>query len=105
RIAQLRATELENLEEDGDRDWRPGSEIELDRITHLYSGSAAPALEKAAIRLPKGTHVAVTGRSGSGKTTLAQILARLFEPTEGQLLDAGSPVDQIGLYSYRRQVL
>ena len=39
-----------------------------------------------------GRALALVGESGSGKTTVARMLARLYEPTAGDILFRGEPV-------------
>lgn len=37
---------------------------------------------------------AIVGKSGEGKTTLLHLLGTIDEPTSGQIIIAGSPVDR-----------
>lgn len=105
RIAQLRAAEPENLDTGRTPDWHPGTEIEMNSVRHRYSAATCHSLQDVDLKLAKGDHVAVTGRSGGGKTTLAHILARVIEPSEGQVLDTGVAINTIDLSVYRRRVL
>jgi peptide/nickel transport system ATP-binding protein len=43
------------------------------------------ALEDVSFGIPRGTVVALVGESGSGKSTTAKVLARLEEPTAGEI--------------------
>jgi len=43
-------------------------------------------LNDVSITIPAGTNVAIVGETGSGKTTFAKLLARLADPTAGQIL-------------------
>ncbi|MBS2963853.1 ABC transporter ATP-binding protein [Actinocrinis puniceicyclus] len=49
------------------------------------------AVEDVNLVLHRGTVTSVVGESGSGKSTLARMLARLIEPTAGQVLLDGKP--------------
>ena len=51
------------------------------------------------------TRVAVVGETGSGKTTFAKLLTRLMDPSEGRVLLAGTPLDQVRFASLRRRVV
>ena len=60
-----------------------------------------PVLRGVDLHIPAGTTLAVVGRSGSGKSTLVRMLFRLYQPTGGQLLVDGLPVEEIALASLR----
>ncbi len=49
------------------------------------------AVEAVDLSILRGHVLAVVGESGSGKTTLASLVARLLEPTRGQILLDGEP--------------
>jgi putative ABC transport system ATP-binding protein len=51
------------------------------------------------------TRVAVVGETGSGKTTFAKLLTRLMDPTRGEVLLSGLPLDRIRFDSLRRRVV
>jgi ABC-type multidrug transport system fused ATPase/permease subunit len=57
------------------------------------------------LEIPAKTKVAVVGETGSGKTTFAKLLTRLMDPTRGQVLLSGVPVDQVRFASLRRRVV
>lgn len=46
----------------------------------------APVLSQVEIRLEKGKTYALVGPTGGGKTTTASLMARLYDPTRGQVL-------------------
>src|SRR5204863_3471594 len=52
--------------------------------------------------LRPGESVAIVGRTGSGKTTLLNLIARLYEPTEGSILVGGVPAERWPRGAYRR---
>ena len=54
------------------------------------------AVEDVNLVLHRGTVTSVVGESGSGKSTLARMLARLIEPTAGQVLLDGKPAPSSG---------
>jgi peptide/nickel transport system ATP-binding protein len=62
------------------------------------------AAEDLDIELRAGQVTAIVGESGSGKTTLARMLARLEQPTSGEILLDGKPVTRRDLRAYRRRV-
>ena len=78
-------------------------DIELRDVTFEYRPSI-PALREVSLRIPAGTTLALVGPSGSGKSTLAALLARLWEPTAGEILLDGTSLRAIEIKSLRAQI-
>ena len=77
------------------------------QLTLFGKGLAVHAVENTSLSLYPGRALALVGESGSGKTTMARMLARLYDPTAGELLFRGKPVKVRGkrdLRAYRRHV-
>jgi peptide/nickel transport system ATP-binding protein len=77
------------------------------QLTLFGKGLAVHAVEDTSLALYPGHALALVGESGSGKTTMARMLARLYDPTAGELLFRGRPVNVRGkrdLRAYRRHV-
>ena len=51
-----------------------------------------------------GDYVALVGPSGGGKTTLMKILIGLLNPTGGEVLVDGVPLQQFGVQAFRDQI-
>lgn len=58
--------------------------VELDDVTARYGDHAA--LASVNLRVEPGEILAVVGQTGSGKSTLCELLARLTDPVEGEVL-------------------
>ena len=56
------------------------------------------------LRVQAGHSIALAGPSGGGKTTLVNMLARLFDPTEGRILIDGTDLRQISLTDWRARL-
>ncbi len=70
--------------------------IELRGVGHVYAeGSpwAHRALEGVDLTIDDGERLVVVGANGSGKSTLAWAIAGLLEPSEGEVLLDGAPID------------
>lgn len=65
------------------------------------------AVEDVSLALIPGQALALVGESGSGKTTVARMLARLYEPTSGEIRFRDAPTTStrsVALHTYRRNV-
>ena len=72
---------------------RPMQEgIEFRNVTYTYEGKDEPALDNVSFTIDKGETVAIVGHNGAGKTTLVKLLARLYDPQQGQVLIDGRDI-------------
>ncbi|WP_183041237.1 ABC transporter ATP-binding protein [Salipaludibacillus neizhouensis] len=69
--------------------------IKFDHVNFKYDDNASPILRDINIELPIGKKIAFVGLSGGGKSTIVQLLARLHEPTEGNILVNNIPLNNI----------
>ena len=46
----------------------------------------------------------IFGKTGSGKSSLAQILCRLYEPSEGEILINNISIKEIELNNFRKKI-
>ena len=69
-------------------------EIEAHNVNFRYR-TGSQVLDDISIRIPAGTNVAVVGETGSGKTTFVKLLARIADPTSGQITINGVPIHEI----------
>ncbi len=61
-------------------------------------------LDDIQLTIEPGEKVALVGPSGAGKSTVFQLLMRFYDPTEGQILLDGAPINELDLLAYRRQL-
>ncbi len=54
--------------------------------------------------LEEGRRYALVGRSGAGKTTVADLILRLYSPTEGKVLVDGIDLEKVNLHNYVKQI-
>ena len=67
-----------------------GERLELEHVTHLYQGSAGPALADLSLTVEPGELVAFLGPSGCGKTTALKAISGLLHPTSGDVRVGGA---------------
>jgi len=79
-------------------------DIEFKNVDFTYPNTGIRALKNISFKLKKDQRLAVIGRTGSGKSTLAQLLVRLYDPDEGQVLIDGKKLRAFQLDSLRKQI-
>jgi ATP-binding cassette, subfamily B, bacterial len=79
-------------------------EIELRDVTFRYARATDDALREVSVTIPPGQTVALVGETGAGKSTLVKLVARLYDPTGGQILVDGVPLIDLDLGAFRRQL-
>lgn len=63
-----------------------------------------PVLENINVSIAPNERVAILGKIGSGKSTLLRLIARLYQPTAGQMLIGGIDVAQVDPADWRSTV-
>lgn len=78
-------------------------EIELKNVTFSYEAHK-PILKDVSFHVKAGEVFGIVGRSGSGKSTLVNLISRLYDPQEGEVLVDGINVKQYGFRELRKNV-
>jgi len=85
-----------------------GRSVEFRGVGFHYPspGDAATrwVLRDISFRVEAGSTLAVVGATGSGKSALLELLARVYDPQEGQVLVDGVPVQSLTLDQLRREI-
>lgn len=76
------------------------NEIEFKNIGFFYDKDNV-ILKNFNLKIPKGKTIALVGQSGSGKTTIANLLARFYDVSEGEILIDGENVKNLKVQEYR----
>jgi len=78
--------------------------IEFRNVSFTHSNARTPALQHINLKIERGTTVAIVGPVGSGKTTLVNLIPRLYDVTEGEVLIDGVNVKKIPLKTLRSHI-
>lgn len=79
-------------------------EIEFRNVSFRYSEVLPNVLTNISLKIPVGSTLAIIGHTGSGKTTLINLIPRLYDTTEGELLIDGVDVRKIPLDVLRKSI-
>lgn len=72
-------------------------EIEFRKVSYVYPNTGIEAIKNLSFKIEAGKSLAIMGKTGSGKSTIALLLARLIEPTEGEILLDGKNLKEHNL--------
>lgn len=78
--------------------------VEFKNVSFKYLPEFPYALENISFAIPAGSSLGIVGSVGSGKSTLVNLIPRLYEVTEGQILIDGKDIRTIPLKIMRRSV-
>jgi ATP-binding cassette subfamily C protein LapB len=63
--------------------------VQFENVTFKYPNGPGNALDKVSFTIAAGERVGIIGRVGSGKTTVGRLLARFYDPQDGNVLIDG----------------
>jgi len=78
--------------------------VEFRGVSFRYEGHDDWALRDVNLTIGPGEKIALVGPNGAGKTTLIKLLARLYDPTEGQILFNGVDLRDLDPGELRRRI-
>jgi len=78
--------------------------FEFRNVGFAYPGSPQMVVENVNFRLEPQEKIALIGENGAGKTTLVKLLARLYDPTAGQIFLDGVDLREYDVEDLRKEV-
>ncbi|EPI19189.1 ABC transporter ATP-binding protein [Enterococcus faecium] len=78
--------------------------VTFDHVSFRYPGEDTDTLKDISFSIKPGEMVGIVGATGAGKSTLAQLIPRLFDPTEGKVEVGGVDLRQVNEKSLRQTV-
>lgn len=83
----------------------PNGSISFENVSFKYSEKAERmALSNINLQIRSGETIGIIGGTGSAKSTLVQLIARLYDATEGVVKVGGIDVKKYDIHSLRNQV-
>jgi ATP-binding cassette, subfamily B, multidrug efflux pump len=79
-------------------------DIEVKKVSFAYPDSGIQALDQVSFSINSGQSLAIIGTTGSGKSTIANLLMRMYDVSEGQILIDQRDIKTYDIASLRRQI-
>lgn len=78
--------------------------IEFKNVTFIYPDTGIKALKNISFTVNPGESLAIIGTTGSGKSTISNLVSRLYDVREGEILIDDIPISYYNLTSLRSQI-
>ena len=78
--------------------------IRFKNVSLVYDDTHITALKNISFSVNSGETIAILGKTGSGKSTIINLIARLYDATEGMVLLDGKPIKEANLNDVRNQI-
>ena len=78
-----------------------GISVEFREVSFKYPGSNTYALHNTSFKIERGQLCVIVGINGSGKSTILKLIARLYDPLEGEIRINGQDIRTFRLADLR----
>ena len=85
-------------------DFKLNGEIVFNNVGLTYSDTGICALKNIQLHIKAGEKIAIIGKTGSGKSSFAELLLRMNDVSEGEILFDGMRVKDLNLGRLREQI-
>lgn len=78
--------------------------IEFKNVSFTYPDTGIKALRDISFTVNPGESLSIIGTTGSGKSTVSNLVSRMYDVREGQILIDGIPIEEYNLNNLRSQI-
>ena len=78
--------------------------VEFRNVSFVYPDTGIKALRDISFTIDPGESLAIIGTTGSGKSTISNLVSRLYDVREGEILIDDIPITHYDLHSLRSQI-
>ena len=93
-----------DIENTADTDIPINGKIEFKNVSFVYPESGTKAVQQVSFDISPGETLAIIGKTGSGKSTIADLVCRLFDVTDGEILIDGRNIKSVNLNNLRSEI-
>lgn len=73
-------------------------------VSYTYPDTGIRALKNINLEIKEGETLGIIGKIGSGKSTLAELICRMIDPNDGQVLISGKNLKELNLSKLRNNI-
>ncbi|PIR13676.1 hypothetical protein COV49_01375 [Candidatus Falkowbacteria bacterium CG11_big_fil_rev_8_21_14_0_20_39_10] len=104
KVLEYEKQAIDNKEDNAGQDiFEFNKVLKFNNVSFGYN-SGDKILEKVSFEIKKGELVGLVGPSGAGKTTIVDLILRLFNPVEGEILLDNKEISKINLDKWREGI-
>ncbi|MHA3795920.1 ABC transporter ATP-binding protein [Mycoplasma sp. VS31B] len=78
--------------------------ITFKNVTFKYHGNNQPSLKNINLNIKPGESIGIIGETGSGKTTFTSLIARFYDPQEGEVFLDENNIKDLELHRTKEQI-
>ncbi|HAI76056.1 MAG TPA: ABC transporter [Microscillaceae bacterium] len=79
-------------------------QIEFKNVSFVFPDSGIEALHQVSFNIPQGKTLAILGTTGAGKSTIANLICRMYDATQGEILIDNRPIQAYHIGFLRGQM-
>lgn len=79
-------------------------DIEFNNVSFVYPDTGIQAIKNVSFQLKSGEKMAIIGKTASGKSTIADLILRMYDVTEGEILLDNKNIKDHDLDNVRRKI-
>jgi ATP-binding cassette subfamily B protein len=79
-------------------------DILFSNVNFTYPHTGIHAIKNVDFHVRKGEKVAIIGKTGCGKSTIAQLILRMYDIDNGNIVVNGLPIKELDIESLRKQI-
>lgn len=104
RINEVLSTKSTILDPVEETEPKEKGTLEFKNVTFQYPDAEAPVVSNINFKAKAGDTIAIVGSTGCGKSSLVNLIARLYDATEGEILVDGVNVKQLKQKTLRSRI-
>jgi ATP-binding cassette subfamily B protein len=79
-------------------------DIEFKNVNFTHGSAHTPTLQNINLKIPQGSTLAIVGYTGTGKSSLVNLIPRLYDISDGELLIDGIEIKKIPVEVLRKNI-